>query len=153
MRSTGRVLKVLSWLDIMSGMPSLPVTALLEVVAEIEASIVIGFVFWGIAELHPELVALVRQLRRRRPKGGQRSLREVSVELANRGHLNERGKPFSAARSTRCCCRSELPKRVQTRSTSGSGLGDASDVGLVNMRLLKSALFDVSSWYSEGGNA
>jgi hypothetical protein len=34
------------------------------------------------AELHPELVALVRQLRRRRPKGGRRSLREISAELA-----------------------------------------------------------------------
>jgi DNA invertase Pin-like site-specific DNA recombinase len=49
------------------------------------------------AELWPELVALVRQLRRKRPKGGQRSLREISVELAARGHLNERGVPFSAA--------------------------------------------------------
>jgi DNA invertase Pin-like site-specific DNA recombinase len=49
------------------------------------------------AERNPELVALVRQLRRRRPKGGQRSLREISSELAARGHLNERGQPFSAA--------------------------------------------------------
>jgi DNA invertase Pin-like site-specific DNA recombinase len=49
------------------------------------------------AELHPEVVALVRQLRRRRPKGGQRSLREISKELAARGHLNERGQRFSAA--------------------------------------------------------
>ena len=49
------------------------------------------------AELRPDLVALVRQLRRRRPKGGQRSLREISSELAARGHLNERGRPFSAA--------------------------------------------------------
>jgi DNA invertase Pin-like site-specific DNA recombinase len=49
------------------------------------------------AELRPELVALVRQLRRRRPKGGQRSLREIAAELAISGHLNERGRPFSAA--------------------------------------------------------
>ena len=49
------------------------------------------------AELRPDLVALVRQLRRHRPKGGQRSLREISSELAARGHLNERGRPFSAA--------------------------------------------------------
>jgi DNA invertase Pin-like site-specific DNA recombinase len=49
------------------------------------------------AERNPELVALVRQLRRRRPKGGQRSLREISAELAQRGMMNERGKPFSAA--------------------------------------------------------
>jgi DNA invertase Pin-like site-specific DNA recombinase len=49
------------------------------------------------AELRPELVALVRQLRRKRPKGGQRSLREIATELTQRGLLNERGKPFSAA--------------------------------------------------------
>ena len=48
------------------------------------------------AEQNPELVALVRQLRRWRPKGGQRSLREISAELAGRGHLNERGNAFSA---------------------------------------------------------
>jgi hypothetical protein len=40
---------------------------------------------------------LVRQLRRKRPKGGQRSLREISAELAQQGHLNEPGVPFSAA--------------------------------------------------------
>jgi len=49
------------------------------------------------AERNPELVALVRQLRRKRPKGGQRSLREISAELAQRGIMNERGQPFSAA--------------------------------------------------------
>jgi hypothetical protein len=37
------------------------------------------------------------KLRRKRPKGGQRSLRDISAELAARGHLNERGQPFSAA--------------------------------------------------------
>jgi hypothetical protein len=49
------------------------------------------------AERNPELVVLVRQLRRKRPKGGQRSLREISAELAQRGIMNERGQPFSAA--------------------------------------------------------
>jgi DNA invertase Pin-like site-specific DNA recombinase len=48
-------------------------------------------------ELNPELVALVRQLRRRRPKGGQRSLRDISAELAARGLMNERGNAYSAA--------------------------------------------------------
>ena len=47
--------------------------------------------------LGPKVVALVRQLRRKRPKGGQRSLRDIAAELAQRGILNERGKPFSAA--------------------------------------------------------
>jgi hypothetical protein len=39
------------------------------------------------AELRPELVALVRQLRRRRPKAGQRSLWEISAELASRARI------------------------------------------------------------------
>jgi len=46
------------------------------------------------AEARPELLALVRQLRRRRRKGGQRSLREISAELAARGLLKERGNAF-----------------------------------------------------------
>jgi hypothetical protein len=33
------------------------------------------------AELRPEVVALVRQFRRRRPKGGQRSLRDMQRSL------------------------------------------------------------------------
>ena len=47
------------------------------------------------AELNPEMVALVRQLRRKRPKGGRRSLREISRELADAGYLNEHGRPFA----------------------------------------------------------
>jgi hypothetical protein len=31
------------------------------------------------------------------PRGGQRSLRDISAELAQRGIMNERGQPFSAA--------------------------------------------------------
>ena len=50
-----------------------------------------------IPELRPDVVALARRLRRKRPKGGQRSLRDVAAELAQRGHLNEQGRPFSAA--------------------------------------------------------
>jgi DNA invertase Pin-like site-specific DNA recombinase len=49
------------------------------------------------AERNPELVVLVRQLRRRRPKGGQLSLRAVAAELAQRGFMNERGNAFSAS--------------------------------------------------------
>ena len=37
-----------------------------------------------------------RKLRRRKPKGGQLSLRGVASELAARGFLNERGKPYAA---------------------------------------------------------
>jgi DNA invertase Pin-like site-specific DNA recombinase len=46
-------------------------------------------------ELHPELVALVRRLRRRRPKGGQMSLRAIAAELAAKGHLNEHRRPYN----------------------------------------------------------
>jgi hypothetical protein len=49
-----------------------------------------------LSETRPEVVALARKLRRRRPKGGQRSLREVSKRLAARGYLNERDKPYAA---------------------------------------------------------
>ena len=49
-----------------------------------------------LSETRPEVVALARKLRRRRPKGGQLSLREVSKELAARGFLNELGKPYAA---------------------------------------------------------
>jgi DNA invertase Pin-like site-specific DNA recombinase len=49
------------------------------------------------AERNPDLVALVRRMRRARPKGGQRSLREISAALAAQGHLNERGQPYAAA--------------------------------------------------------
>jgi DNA invertase Pin-like site-specific DNA recombinase len=48
------------------------------------------------AEERPEVVALVRRLRRRKPKGGQMTLRAISVELASAGHVNELGRPFSA---------------------------------------------------------
>ena len=48
------------------------------------------------AELRPEVVALAKQLARKKPKGGKLSLRAIAAELAARGHLNERGKPFAA---------------------------------------------------------
>jgi hypothetical protein len=49
-----------------------------------------------LSETRPEVVALARKLRRRRPKRGQLSLREVSKALATQGFLNERGKPYAA---------------------------------------------------------
>lgn len=49
----------------------------------------------GAKELRPDTVALARSLRRRKPKGGQMSLRAIATELAARGHLNEHGKPFN----------------------------------------------------------
>ena len=51
------------------------------------------------AEINPEAVDLARSLRRKR-KGGRRgepmSLRAISAELAERGFLNENGKPYGA---------------------------------------------------------
>jgi DNA invertase Pin-like site-specific DNA recombinase len=47
------------------------------------------------AEARPDVVKLAKALARKNPKGGKLSLREVSAELAARGFLNERGKPFN----------------------------------------------------------
>jgi DNA invertase Pin-like site-specific DNA recombinase len=47
------------------------------------------------AELNPALVQEAKRLRRRSPKGGQRSLRDVAAELAKLGFVNERGATFS----------------------------------------------------------
>jgi DNA invertase Pin-like site-specific DNA recombinase len=49
------------------------------------------------AELNPNLVREARRLRRRSPKGHQRSLRDVAAELAKLGFVNQRGAVFSAA--------------------------------------------------------
>ena len=49
------------------------------------------------AELRPDVVTLAKRLHRASPKTGKRrSLREVATELARAGHLNERGKPYTA---------------------------------------------------------
>ena len=45
-------------------------------------------------EARPEMVALVRKLHRKKPKGGRLTLRAISRELAAQGHVNERGQPF-----------------------------------------------------------
>jgi hypothetical protein len=50
----------------------------------------------ALSETKPEVVALARKLRRRRPKGGQLSLHDISKELVARGFLNELGKPYAA---------------------------------------------------------
>jgi hypothetical protein len=48
------------------------------------------------SERRPEVVALAKRLRRQRLKGGPRSLRAISAELAKRGHFNDAGRPFAA---------------------------------------------------------
>ena len=48
------------------------------------------------AELNPDLVREAKRLRRRSPKtGDQRSLREISTQLARMGYVNSRGQRFS----------------------------------------------------------
>jgi DNA invertase Pin-like site-specific DNA recombinase len=49
------------------------------------------------AERNPEMVAEAKRLRRRSPKGNQRSLRDIAAELAKLGYANERGAVFSAS--------------------------------------------------------
>ena len=44
----------------------------------------------SLGELQPDAVALARRLRRKKPKGGQMSLRAIS-ELTAAGYVNERG--------------------------------------------------------------
>ena len=47
------------------------------------------------AEKRPEVVAEARRLRRASPTTGRRSLQRISRELAAKGYVNERGKPFN----------------------------------------------------------
>jgi DNA invertase Pin-like site-specific DNA recombinase len=58
-------------------------------------------------EKRPDVVALAKTLRRKRPKGAPMSLREISAALAAEGHLNAAGKPFN-------------PKSVQSMLTGPS---------------------------------
>lgn len=44
-----------------------------------------------------DLIAMAKRLRRRLPKGGQRSLREVAAELAKHGKVTASGKPYAAS--------------------------------------------------------
>lgn len=49
----------------------------------------------SIHETHPEATELARKLRRKLPKGGQMSLRDIAAELAKQGHLNANGRPYN----------------------------------------------------------
>ena len=50
----------------------------------------------SIAETKPEVVEMAGKLARARPKGGKRSLREISAELAAAGHTTKSGRPYTA---------------------------------------------------------
>jgi DNA invertase Pin-like site-specific DNA recombinase len=49
------------------------------------------------AEINPPLIREAKRLRRRSPKGHQRSYRDVAAELAKLGYVNEQGKVFNPA--------------------------------------------------------
>jgi DNA invertase Pin-like site-specific DNA recombinase len=56
----------------------------------------------SLAQMRPEVVELARKLRKRTHSGKQRSLREISAELAARGFVAEKiGRPFEAAQVAR----------------------------------------------------
>ena len=51
----------------------------------------------SLAATHPAVVALAKRLRRASPKTGERmSFRKIADKLAAEGHLNSKGKPYSA---------------------------------------------------------
>ena len=47
------------------------------------------------AEARPDVVALAKKLARKKPKGGQLSLRAIAAKLASHGYLNENGRLFN----------------------------------------------------------
>src|SRR5215207_7093861 len=47
------------------------------------------------AEKRPEVVAEAKRLRRKRPKGGRRSYRQIASDLFHAGYKNSKGRPFS----------------------------------------------------------
>ena len=49
----------------------------------------------SLAEKYPEAVTEARQLRHKRPNGGQRTYREIAAALFASGHANKHGRPFS----------------------------------------------------------
>jgi DNA invertase Pin-like site-specific DNA recombinase len=49
------------------------------------------------SEISPDMVAMAKKLHRYPVNGRRRSLREVSVALAQAGHVTRTGKPFAAA--------------------------------------------------------
>ena len=49
----------------------------------------------SLAETRPEAVALAKALARRKPKGGEMSLRAASAAMAAQGFLNEHRRPFN----------------------------------------------------------
>jgi hypothetical protein len=78
----------------------------------------------GPPEIRPDVVALAKALRRK-TKAGVRSLRQISAELAARGHLNREGKPFSASSLAKML---DVPASALKERSEAEVGGDASDI-------------------------
>src|SRR4051812_34846903 len=69
-----------------------------------------------------EIVELARRLRRKRPKGGVRSYREIASALFEAGHKTRRTVRFRRARSGRCCAEGGSWPRRSAPSARGKSL-------------------------------
>jgi hypothetical protein len=68
------------------------------------------------AELQPAVVAQAKRLARASPKTGERrSLRKFAAELAELGHLNVNGQPYSA-KSVRAMLAQRIPETAETEN-------------------------------------
>ena len=97
----------------------------------------LGTRFESWSELKPELAREAKRLRRRSPKGHQRSLRDVAGELAKLGFVNERGAEFVSliAEPVASCgwpiCKGKIPSRAQKGLGLWSGPDNMIHVGIV----------------------
>jgi hypothetical protein len=71
----------------------------------------------SLAETNPAAVARAKALSRKRPKGGQLSLREVAAEMAKQGFLNERGARRSTISPSPSCSRRGGPDMIRIAIT------------------------------------
>ena len=55
-----------------------------------------------------EMIAMVKRLRRKAPKGHRRSLRAIADELARAGYKSESGKPYAATGNRANATRTQL---------------------------------------------
>lgn len=74
----------------------------------------------SIGEQRPETVALAHSLARARPKGGKKSLREISAALAEAGHTTRMGTPYAPTAIKLMLARA--PGRLVGKSIVGENL-------------------------------
>ena len=71
-----------------------------------------------LSRTRPKVVVLARKLRRRKPKGGQLSLRAVSKELAAQGFSTSGESPTRQSLWLRCCALLEPSRQLTAREQS-----------------------------------